>query len=1019
MFFSTILLSATLAMPMTAQATASHQMIGFGKQSVSLRHAPQAQTLEKMAHRNVLKRAGQETPTGSIAQVESFGLLDAEDGTSWLYTIQTTPSETFAYSYGSAEISLYDNQQNLVTTIHYEVPEGMNVNSIEPFGAVSSKFFDLDSKTKEFTVYIHEVGADYTSIGHILVYNTKGELVKSFDAGNLIWFDATEKWETYQRAILVTEGQTADGQTTTVMSVLKPVAWNNPENAVEHTFELRDDLIEYSYGPCLNTYKVGSQPYYVLSYYEQPFTQGWDENYEILLTPDNNYCVEVYDRDFNQVSNFKVPVTAPEVAYCSTYAVGIYSYHDLTKGYYTGDDQFNVVVTRNDVLLDTDDDTYPYAFLVYNQEGQYVNTIAENVISWKQLTKIAGEPDEAGFVCLNDGAESLHFVSLPSCENNLTLSAEIGGRRISSNYDRYPVADGDYQYVIGMGDAEEDEDSNVIAAIGWFTREGKLDHYTRFNLGVNGEYFTPLIEDYSLNPALFNTDSRHEYIYIAKIRRDDGSDLIDNVLIVADEDGKEIACYRGDDNKTLRVAAVIDYGTAAPRLVVGFYNQADGTFDVDLYPLPLAKFQQGGTGSIDDPYIIASAGDLQQIGNEPKAHYLLGNDIDLSELASSWTPIPNFSGILEGQNHVIRNLYLDSNETYVGLFGMLYEGSLLRSVNFEDVTVVLNSGNQMVGTIAGMTIKSTIDSVWVRDLRVEAEAGSSALFGGLVGQATYYSVFASDAVSEAVVELPNTSTIGGLVGETRTATTIDACYFNGAIVGNNTVGGIVGAVGKDGAVNNCHVIGDITAQSTVGGVVGSANRFGINHNYVEGVVRATAANSSSNVSLGGIIGYIESDWTKNENPAIVVRGNVMNLTRFEAPAEAKAQHRIVGFTIADEGYEEGETVRTDKGLADNYATPTIAPLGEADATTPDGADFTTLDAAFFTSIGFGYGDTAASPWCGEGAPHLYFEENNVIGGITTLPAEVPSVAPRYNLMGQPVGAAKGFVISNGKVSFLQ
>jgi len=1018
MFFTSLLLSALLTMP-TTQSQSLIQDTGFDQQSVVLRRAPHAQKLNQLARSNSMKRAAEASPSADITQVESFGLLDAEDGSSWLYTIQTSLSETFDYCYGSADITLYDNLQNQIATVHYEVPEGMKVNAIEPFGAVSSKFFDLNSKTQEFTVYVHEVGADYKSIGHIVVFNTNGEQVKTFDAGNLVWFDATEKWETYQRAILVTEGQTADGKATTVMSVLKPVAWNNSENAVEHTFVLADELIEYSNGPCLNTYKVGTQPYYVLSYYEQPFTQGWDENYEIILTADNNFCVEIYNRNFEQISSFKVPVTAPEVAYCSMYAVGLYSYNDLVQGYYTGDDKFNVVVTRNDVLLDTDDDTYPYAFLVYDQEGQYVNTIAENVIAWKQLTQIAGEANQAGFVCLNGSEETLHFVSLPSCEDVLTMASEVGGRRISSNFDRYPVVGGDYQYVIGMGDAEEDDMGNVIAAIGWFDRQGKLDHYTRFNLGVNGEYFTPLIESYSLNPALFNTDSRHEYIYIAKMRRDDGSDLIDNVLIVADEEGNELARYRGDDTMKLRVASVIDYDTPQPRLVVGLYSEADGTFDVEFYPLPLVKFQQGGSGSVDDPYVIASAGDLRQIAGDTKAHYILGNDIDLAEQAEAWSPIANFSGTLEGQNHTISNLYLDGNDTYVGLFSMLYEGALLRSVNFENVTVVLNAGNQMAGTIAGMTIKSTIDSVWVRDLHVEANAGASALFGGLVGQATYYSVFASDAVTGADIQLPNASNVGGMVGETRTATSLDACYFTGSIVGGSSVGGIVGTVGKDGTVNNCHVVAEVTGRNTVGGIVGSSNRTSINHNLVEGSVCATSADYYGNASAGGIIGQIESDWTKNSNPDVVVKGNVVNLTSLVAPADAKAVHRIIGFTIADEQYEADETPRVDKGLADNYATPSIAALQEAGTTTPDGADFETLDAAFLTSIGFAYGETAASPWCGEGLPRLYFEENNVIGGISALPADEPAVAVRYNLMGQPVGQARGFVVSGGKVRYQQ
>jgi len=1015
----TLLLSAVLALPVAANHLPTSQQLRFGQQPATLRNTLCGKQLNLRNSRPLL--GADNAPSGYISQAESFGLLDGEDGTSWFYSFTTTPSQNFDYCYGSADISLYDASNTLVTTVHYDVPEGMRVNAIEPFGAVSSKFFDSNSKTKEFTVYIHEVGPNYNTIGHILVYNSNGELVHNYEAANLLWFDATEKWETYQRAILVTEGQDAEGRVTTVMSVLKPVAWNGTEPTVEHTFELRDELLDYSNGPCLNMYKVGTQPYYVLSYYEQPFTQGWDENYEIILTDNNNYILEVYDKNFQQVTNLKVPVTSPEVAFCSTYAMGLYSYEDLSRGYYSGDDQLNLVITRQDVLLDTDDDTYPYAFLVYNQQGELINTIAENVIAWKQLADIRGEQDQAGFICLNEGVETMRVVQFPECQPVLTLASEINGRRISNNFDRYPVPGGDYQYVIGMGDAEEDDSGNVIAAIGWFTRQGALDHYVKFNLGQSGEYFTPLIEGYSLNPALFNTDSRHEYIYIAKMRRADGSNLIDNVLIIADDEGRELARYCGDDDYALRVASVVDYGTRKPRLVVGLYNQAADIYNVSFYDLPLVKFPLGGTGELDNPYVIASAGDLQQIANEPNANYVLGGSIDLSELADAWKPIPSFTGQLDGKGHIIRNLYLDNNESYAGLFSMLYEGAYLRDIRFDDVTVRLNPGNLNVGAIVGMSTKCTLDSIHICNLQVEAADNAQTLFGGIAGQATYYTVLACNSVTDANIQLPNTSGVGGLVGETRTATSIDACYFSGTIEAQGSVGGIVGIVGKDGPVRNCHVLADISAANTAGGIVGSARRLDISHNYAQGNVSVSSADMYGNVSVGGIIGQIDSDWTKTSTPAIVAQCNLVALESLNAPADSKARHRIVGFTIEDEEYEADEEVRHDKGLANNYALSSITAYGEVGATTPDGADFEAVNTELLTTLGFAMGEEAASPWRlnADGTLSLYFEENVGPGSIETLPADRHSLTPCYNLQGQRQTAGSGFIIRDGKVRFLQ
>lgn len=956
-----------------------------------------------------MKKVENYDKVNSLTDVPEYGILTGDDGSMWFYTARYTESEEFYYCYGAVDIDLYDGSSTKVTSIHYDVPAGQKVNYMELFGNVSSKFYDTNAKTKEVTLYVHEIGPDYKTIGHVIVFNTNGEQVKNYEIGNVVWVDASEKWNTYQRAIFVTEGQDEEGNTTTVMSVMKPASWNNSEPEVEHVFEVRDDLANYSNGPCMNPYVIDGEVYYVLSYYEKPFVAGYDDNYDIILTAENNFLIEIYNNKYEKVKSFAVPVTHPDDVYASTYAMGIYSYEDLTRGYYTGDGKFNVVVSRNDVRLDTDDDTYPYSFFVYDEDGNMVKTIAENVISWKQMQDIPGENDQMGCICLDDGVETLQMVNLPSCEPQVVFEANVGDRRISSNFDRY-TANGTYQYAIGMGNATSNAQDDVIASIGWFTKDGQLDHYTNFNLGQNGEYFTPLIEGYTLNPSLFNTDSKREYIYIAKLRRTDGSDEIDNVLIVADENGEEIKRYMGQNDDVLRVAAVIDTEIGKPRMVVGFYNEEASTYSLDFYNLPFVKFAQGGDGTEENPYVIASAGDMWQISNEPKASYVLGEDIDMAEVAEPWTPVASFYGNINGNGKTVSNLFIESKDSYCGLFGYMNEGASLKDVTFENANINITEGNRYVGLVAGMTIKALVDSVYVKGYNVTADEGANAEFGGFIGQATYFTELNSDGITGAVYDVPGCSIVGGLAGDTRTSTNINGCLFSGSINARSNVGGIVGGTGKDCKVNNCHVDASLKANSGVGGVVGDASRSLVSNNVVEGSIEVESG------VAGGVLGSIESDWKEGEDKYIT--GNVVALESITAPEDAKAVHRIVGFSIADEQYEEGETVLYDKGFDKNYASPVLQAYGAKEGDMVDGADYESLSREFLESLGFSYGDNALAPWADTDTPMLYFEKIWA-DGIETIPASATNshvgLKGIYNLNGQRVNDnATGIVIKDGK-----
>lgn len=157
-------------------------------------------------------------------------------------------------------------------------------------------------------------------------------------------------------------------------------------------------------------------------------------------------------------------------------------------------------------------------------------------------------------------------------------------------------------------------------------------------------------------------------------------------------------------------------------------------FDITLYAgwerivINAASSFKSGTGTEEDPFIIATASQLayinvfMQAGNSGYYYYKLERDIDLEY--AEWTPIGisdsrlqqifPFYGSFDGNGHKIKNLMItEAERNYIGLFGvtMNYEisrcdASEIKNLELTDVNidVVLRSDYQDwvgVGAFAG------------------------------------------------------------------------------------------------------------------------------------------------------------------------------------------------------------------------------------------------------------------------------------------------------------------------------
>ena len=218
----------------------------------------------------------------------------------------------------------------------------------------------------------------------------------------------------------------------------------------------------------------------------------------------------------------------------------------------------------------------------------------------------------------------------------------------------------------------------------------------------------------------------------------------------------------------------------------------------------------GGTGTADDPYLIETKYQLDNVRKNLSANYkLIGNIIfdsedftengDFYNDGCGWQPIGQknepFNGIFDGNGYFVQNLHinavtLDRGNTYAGLFGMVY-GSIKRVgvINANiNVQVLRNSQassewcTTYAGGIAGyIGLFSKIEECYFGgkiDL-IKQSYNSSVALGGIVGSS---SGNVENCYNFGMIRSYSDGSVGGIVGSNSNK--ISNCYNIGSVVGS-------------------------------------------------------------------------------------------------------------------------------------------------------------------------------------------------------------------------------------------
>ena len=313
----------------------------------------------------------------------------------------------------------------------------------------------------------------------------------------------------------------------------------------------------------------------------------------------------------------------------------------------------------------------------------------------------------------------------------------------------------------------------------------------------------------------------------------------------------------------------------------------------------------GGSGTEDDPYLIATGAQLAYLAktiNSSDANKLynkyfrLTNSIDLG--GREWDPIGcyyysttsyggnystsrTFQGHFDGAGYVVSNFVIHSpaynTYRYFGLFGYVYGDGTVKNLGVDRFDIDVN--RIYAGGIAGQVDGTVIGCYAIGNVKTEnVDRGEFTYAGGIAG---YVSGTVTDCHSSCTVSATADQFnvyAGGIAGYISSNGMITNCYSTGdvnAIVDAKDcskyayAGGIAGYLG--GNINGCYSTGEITASandiydsysySYAGGISGNvSSNASITGCYSTGNVLATATGYKYTYSYaGGIAGSIGSN----------------------------------------------------------------------------------------------------------------------------------------------------------------
>lgn len=292
----------------------------------------------------------------------------------------------------------------------------------------------------------------------------------------------------------------------------------------------------------------------------------------------------------------------------------------------------------------------------------------------------------------------------------------------------------------------------------------------------------------------------------------------------------------------------------------------------------------GGDGTADNPYMVSTPEQLNEVRNYISKNFVQINDIDMSAATSEggifynggngWQPMAN-SSVYDGGGYRIIGLQIKRSEAYAGLFSQ--NNGVIKNLGVVDSEIINSSSPSYVGGIAGYNKGTIIDCCFSGNVSSfvssSAAAYSYCYAGGITG---YNERTISNCYNTGSVASYNMSSYYNSSPSYYT----NAYSYSGGIAGYNN--------SSQAIISNSYNMGEVAAKAEgasansvyslpySGGIVGYSHNGGsISDCYSEGTISASSQSYFTNAAyVGGISGYsvLASNSFMSENCIQIVNG---------------------------------------------------------------------------------------------------------------------------------------------------
>ena len=257
------------------------------------------------------------------------------------------------------------------------------------------------------------------------------------------------------------------------------------------------------------------------------------------------------------------------------------------------------------------------------------------------------------------------------------------------------------------------------------------------------------------------------------------------------------------DTATGKLLGVIDQADLVQYSQDGTVRKNEFTFEIGY------KDQQGEHALIKDASEF-----FTQVSQNLSGNFELQEDLDASKIPAGKAAaiMGNFSGTIDGNGHKILNLNLPLFQTV--------NGGTIKNLVIEDAYITSNSKGILSASIQN---RATVENTYIVNSSLLTSTNG---LGAFAGELVNNSIIKTSAAIN--VTIHGSDTIGGIIGNTKSRSSIENCYVTGTLKGTSThtslgsrVGGITGWHGGD-TISHCFTKVDIVSPSKLGngGIIG-------------------------------------------------------------------------------------------------------------------------------------------------------------------------------------------------------